>query len=257
MTECEYYQQLISQRLDGELTAAQEHELAEHLSRCADCRAVDAAFRALSEGCADSAEDVPADLCENVMGEIRRENIRKTNKRGSKRTWRSLLATAACFALICAAAATALPMLARSNASTASMQASDTANGITGSGADAAMPADAAPAEEPESAAEQRAKADGSMLYTMESASEAGAASYNVSDDELGRFVEMLSDGASESAMPEAAADESCVVGSEYNNVCVYIYGGRVLYSTDGGETVYESAVSAEGVNEILAFFAG
>lgn len=49
MTECEYYQQLISQRLDGELTAAQEHELAEHLSRCADCRAVDAAFRALSE----------------------------------------------------------------------------------------------------------------------------------------------------------------------------------------------------------------
>ena len=34
MTECEYYQQLISQRLDGELTAAQEHELAEHLSRC-------------------------------------------------------------------------------------------------------------------------------------------------------------------------------------------------------------------------------
>ena len=105
MTECEYYQQLISQRLDGELTAAQEHELAEHLSRCADCRAVDAAFRALSEGFADSAEDAPADLCENVMGEIRRENIRKTNKRGSKRTWRSLLATAACFALICAAAA--------------------------------------------------------------------------------------------------------------------------------------------------------
>ena len=249
MTECEYYQQLISQRLDGELTAAQEHELAEHLSRCADCRAVDAAFRALSEGFADSAEDAPADLCENVMGEIRRENIRKTNKRGSKRTWRSLLATAACFALICAAAATALPMLARSNASTASMQASDTANEITGSGADAAMPADAAPAEEPESAAEQRAKADGSMLYTMESASEAGAASYNVSADELGRFVEMLSDGASESAMPEAAADESCVVGSEYNNVCVYIYGGRVLYSPDGGQTVYETAVSAEWEN--------
>ena len=79
MTECEYYQQLISQRLDGELTAAQEHELAEHLSRCADCRAVDAAFRALSEGFADSAEDAPADLCENVMGEIRRENIRKTS----------------------------------------------------------------------------------------------------------------------------------------------------------------------------------
>lgn len=251
MTECEYYQQLISQRLDGELTAAQEHELAEHLSRCADCRAVDAAFRALSEGFADSAEDAPADLCENVMGEIRRENIRKTNKRGSKRTWRSLLATAACFTLICAAAATALPMLARSNASTAAAQSADTANETDGSGADAA------PAEEPESAAEQRAKADGSMLYTMESASEAGAASYNVSADELGRFVEMLSDGASESAMPEAAADESCVVGSEYNNVCVYIYGGRVLYSTDGGETVYESAVSVEGVNEILAFFAG
>ena len=161
------------------------------------------------------------------------------------------------FDLICAAAATALPMLARSNASTAAAQSADTANETDGSGADAAMPADAAPAEEPESAAEQRAKADRSMLYTMESASEAGAASYNVSADELGRFVEMLSDGASESAMPEAAADESCVVGSEYNNVCVYIYGGRVLYSTDGGETVYESAVSAEGVNEILAFFAG
>lgn len=257
MTECEYYQQFISQRLDGELTAAQEHELAEHLSRCADCRAVDAAFRALSEGFADSAEDAPADLCENVMGEIRRENIRKTNKRGSKRTWRSLLATAACFALICAAAATALPMLFNAGTSSAASMAAEVTNETAGSAADAAMPADAAPAEEPENAAEQRAKADGSMLYTMESASEAGAASYNVSADELGRFVEMLSDGASESAMPEAAADESCVVGSEYNNVCVYIYGGRVLYSTDGGETVYESAVSAEGVNEILAFFAG
>ena len=95
------------------------------------------------------------------------------------------------------------------------------------------------------------------MLYTAESASEAGAASYSISDDELDRFVGMLSDGASESAMPEAGADESCIVGSEHNNVYVYIYGGRVLYSTDGGETVYESTVSAEGINEILAFFAG
>lgn len=256
MTECEYYQQLISQRLDGELTAAQEHELAEHLSRCADCRAVDAAFRTLSEGFGGCAEEAPETLCENVMGEIRRENIRKNNK-SSSRTWRSLLATAACFALICAAAATALPMLFNAGTSSAASMAAEVTNETAGSAADAAMPADAAPAEEPENAAEQRAKADGSMLYTMESASEAGAASYNVSDDELGRFVEMLSDGASESAIPEAAADESCVVGSEYNNVCVYIYGGRVLYSTDGGETVYESAVSAEGVNEILAFFAG
>ena len=102
-----------------------------------------------------------------------------------------------------------------------------------------------------------RAKADRSMLYTMESASEAGAASYNVSADELGRFVEMLSDGASESAMPEAAADESRVVGSEYNNVCVYIYGGRVLYSTDGGGDRVRKCGFCRGGKRNSGIFAG
>lgn len=255
MTECEYYQQLISQRLDGELTAAQEHELAEHLSRCADCRAVDAAFRALSEGFGGCAEEAPETLCENVMGEIHRENIRKNNK-SSSRTWRSLLATAACFALICAAAAAALPMLFNAGTSSAASMAAEVPNETAGSAADAAMPAEAVPEDEPESAMIQRAKEDGAMLYVAGSANGAGAALYSVSDDELNRLVEMLSDGATEAAIPEAEADESCIVESENNNVYIYIYGGRVLYSTDGGENVYESAASAEGVNEILTFFA-
>ena len=255
MTECEYYQQLISQRLDGELTAAQEHELAEHLSRCAECRAVDAAFRALSEGFGGCAEEAPEGLCENVMADIRRENIRagySTKKYG----WRRLLATAACFAIIGAAASAALPALFSAGTSGAAPMAADVANETAGSAAEAAMPAEAAPENEPESPMVQRAKDSGAMPYVGGSANEAGAALYSVSEDELGRLVEMLSDGASEAAIPETGADESCIVESENNNVYVFIYGGRVLYSTDGGETMYESAASAEGVNEILAFFA-
>ena len=38
MATCEYFLELLSAGLDGELTADEERELAEHLATCRECR---------------------------------------------------------------------------------------------------------------------------------------------------------------------------------------------------------------------------
>ena len=114
MSGCEKYQEMISRLLDGELEAAEEAALAEHLKACPDCAALYAAFSGLSEVLAQDLEEPPERIRENVMAEIRRGEIEKKNRRRLSRPVRGLLATAACLVLVIGAAYASAPALKKS-----------------------------------------------------------------------------------------------------------------------------------------------
>lgn len=101
MSGCEYYQELISCLLDGELSNDEQAELAEHLENCPECAAMHRAFAALSQTMADDMEEAPESLCTNVMAELRRAEIIKKNRRRS--AIKAVLATAACAVFVFAA----------------------------------------------------------------------------------------------------------------------------------------------------------
>ena len=96
MENCEAMQELLSRMLDEDLDAAEQRELAEHLKNCPDCRAMYEAFSALSGQLRSDLAEPPESLRENVMAEIRREQIRAKNRR----PWRYALAVAAMAALV-------------------------------------------------------------------------------------------------------------------------------------------------------------
>lgn len=116
MSGCENYQEMISRLLDGELEAAEEAALAEHLKTCPGCAALYVAFSGLSETLSQDLEEPPERIRENVMAEIRRSELAKRNKRRLSRPVRGLLVTAACLVLVVGAAYAAAPSLQKSAA---------------------------------------------------------------------------------------------------------------------------------------------
>ena len=81
MENCAVMQEWISRMLDEELNAEEQAALAKHLETCPDCRALYEAFSAVSGALREDLEEPPESLRENVMAEIRREEIRKKNRR--------------------------------------------------------------------------------------------------------------------------------------------------------------------------------
>ena len=94
---CEQYQELISSMLDGELTPAEQAELEQHLSGCAECAALYGVFSGLSASLAADLVEPPASLSENVMASVRREGVLRRNLRRPRTT--AVVATAACLTL--------------------------------------------------------------------------------------------------------------------------------------------------------------
>lgn len=95
MNDCELYQELISRMLDADLTAEEEAALKSHLDTCMECKMMYEAFTGISGMIAESLEEPPEALCENIMAEIRRSEIKKKNRR-----LRPILTAAACFAVV-------------------------------------------------------------------------------------------------------------------------------------------------------------
>lgn len=98
MSPCEVYQELISRMIDGELSPREEAALKEHIETCEECAALYSAFSALSRRLGGDLEEVPAELRENVMADIRREELRKKNRIPT--ILRSVLSVAACAAVV-------------------------------------------------------------------------------------------------------------------------------------------------------------
>ena len=110
MSSCEQVQLLISQLIDRELNKDEAALVTEHLKGCEECAAMYRAFSALSSRLSDDLEEPPESLRENVMAELRRGEMAKKNRRLPKPV-RSLLAAAACMALIIGLAYGTAPLL--------------------------------------------------------------------------------------------------------------------------------------------------
>lgn len=96
MEQCAHMQEWISRMLDEELSAEEQAALAKHLKECPECRNVYEAFAAVSDALRNDLTEAPESLRENVMAELRREEIRKKNRR----PWRAVLSAAAVAALV-------------------------------------------------------------------------------------------------------------------------------------------------------------
>ena len=98
MSSCEKYQELISRMIDGDLSTREEADLARHLDECPACAALFSAFSAVSRQIGSDLEEPPAELLENVMADVRREEIRRKNRLPT--VIRSVLSVAAVAAVI-------------------------------------------------------------------------------------------------------------------------------------------------------------
>ena len=122
MKSCEYYEELISRSLDDALNVEERKELAVHLASCPSCSQMRQLMADISQMMEEDTEELPAGLHENIMAGIRRSEMIKANKTAGTpgkhfvprkititRPVRNLLATAACMALVIAAALSVNP----------------------------------------------------------------------------------------------------------------------------------------------------
>lgn len=257
MSSCEYYQELISRLVDDELSAEEQAVLVSHLEHCPDCAALVQAFQSISGVIAEDLEEPPEALSENVMAELRREAIKTENRK--KRRWKGPLATAACLAVVIAAAWLMPNMFRADSAAPAEMSAAASdyaapqapeyalpAEGIDPGSAEAgAAPEEAdletAPAEaaeaysmEEEAAAEPE-EAPSAQVYATGASRTSGGEYIALDGDRAAAFAALLS--GSEAPLPEREADAVYIVSYEVQDVeyCVSlcVFGEQVYYSFD------------------------
>lgn len=98
MSECDRFEMLISEYVDGELQEPEKTELELHLKRCSRCRRLCDAFRAISLSLGEEA--APAGFTAQVMAAVstRGESGATMAKKPGK-SWPKYLALAACLAL--------------------------------------------------------------------------------------------------------------------------------------------------------------
>ena len=117
MKSCEYYEELFSRSLDDALSVEERKELAVHLASCPSCSQMRQLMADISGMMEEDMEELPAGLHEDIMAGIRRSEMIKANRPAGSpgkhftprkfsisRPVRNLLATAACMALVIAAA---------------------------------------------------------------------------------------------------------------------------------------------------------
>ena len=122
MKSCEYYEELISRSLDDALSVEERKELAVHLANCPSCGQMRQLMADISGMMEEDMEELPAGLHEDIMAGIRRSEMIKANRPAGSpgkhftprkfsisRPVRNLLATAACMALVIAAAVSVNP----------------------------------------------------------------------------------------------------------------------------------------------------
>ena len=104
MNSCEYYQELISRLVDGEINREEHEALMAHLNTCSRCNAMYAVFHDLSDILSEEPEPLPEGLHENIMASVRRSEMMKKNRRMRKLGLRMAMSAAACALLVLFAA---------------------------------------------------------------------------------------------------------------------------------------------------------
>ena len=99
MNKHDAYRELISRLLDHDtLTEEENTALQAHLEECPECRLMYQAFTEMSGYIGGELEEPPMELHENIMAEIRREDVRRRNQRVFG--WTGFVAAAAVLALV-------------------------------------------------------------------------------------------------------------------------------------------------------------
>lgn len=210
MKTCEEVQELISRLLDGDLNAEEQADVAEHLASCPDCRAMHEALRSLSGAIAEELEEPPARLHETVMADVRREALRR--RQAAPRRVRTLLAVAACAALVILGVAN-LPR----------MGASAPKYAATGAASEAAM-TEAAVMEEAEYADEsigtEKAKNDAGEVFSAAAAAEPAEAAELPTEADAACAEESMPEPLPEPAAapaPEAAEPQADAASGSFS----------------------------------------
>ena len=250
MSSCEYYQEMISRRIDDELSEKERAVLARHLDTCPECSALYAAFSGLSAAIADDLEAPPEELSDNIMAELRRADIQVKNRR--KPRWRGALAAAACLALVIMAARLVPDLFQASSAAPAAGEMAAPAAYEYAAAEDNSVESveEASPAEEPAAQTESReedAKSGSSpfeMITTTDSFASGcyGDSVFNGTPVELsGDRAEQFAAGlcGEESSLPEDRKAEAAYnvyyeLDGETQFVYLCVFDGQVYYSFDG-----------------------
>lgn len=270
MNSCEFYQELISSMADGELSAEEQAVLAPHLEHCPDCAALYEAFQSISGLIAGDLAEPPEILSENVMAQLRRADIRAKNRK--KKHWKGPLATAACLAVVIAAA-WLMPNLFRAGSAAPAEMTAAASDQAAPQREEYAVPAEGiAPASAKATAeaapeAEVQESAVSAEAYSVDEAAagepedalsapftagsrEADAASECIAleGDSAASFAALLT--GSDAQLPgeqEDAAYTVCYnVEQEEYRVSLRFFGQQVYYSLDGSRFYLSSFAKAE-----------
>lgn len=100
MNEHDTCQELISRLLDHDISLTEEENLRlqQHMAECEECSLMYKAFSELSGFVGGDLEEPPEELRNNIMAEIRREEIRRRNRRAFR--WTGFVAAAAVLTLV-------------------------------------------------------------------------------------------------------------------------------------------------------------
>ena len=270
MNSCEFYQELISSMADGELSAEEQAVLAPHLEHCPDCAALYEAFQSISGLIAGDLAEPPVTLSENVMAQLRRADIRAKNRK--KKHWKGPLATAACLAVVIAAAWLMPNMFQAGSAAPAEMTAAASDQDAPQAEeyavpAEGVAPASAKATAEAAPEAEVQESAVSAEAYSVDEAAagepeDALSAPFTAGSRETGatgEFIALEGDSAasfaalltgSEAQLPgeqeDAAYTVCCCVEQKEYHVSLRIFGQQVYYSLDGSRFYLSSFAKAE-----------
>lgn len=146
MTECQYYQELISRLTDEELSKREHSALSAHVETCKQCMTMYLVFSDLSDIIKNDVSELPDGLHENIMANIHRNAIVKKHRRRFSASAKNLIAAAACFAVVLF---TASGLVTKFSREASSKLSADTVFEVSVSASPAAAAASAVPQSKP------------------------------------------------------------------------------------------------------------
>ena len=148
MDNCAAYVDLISARLDGELSVKDEELLQAHLDHCPACRALLADLTAIHLETAQPSGDVPPGFSQRVMQAIQAETATDIAHRKRRHRWQAAAGMAAVLAVVIWATAPVDQLFSNGNGSSAAPEtalarsAEDSASANAASGGNAPLTED-------------------------------------------------------------------------------------------------------------------
>ena len=230
MKNCEEMQERISRMIDGDLSARERAELADHLDACPECSAIYEAFASLRDGLRGAAEEPPADLTDRIMARVREEAppvVTLPQKPKKKNRLLPILAAAACLVLIVGAGrllfapkGSATPMLAYGNVyEEAAMEAP----------AEAAEPAAEEPMALPAPMAPQAAAEQNTQSSQADTESRGFDEEYELTGRYTAEELKTLLAGVP-SRMDTARLDPFCLLLTDGSEIPVYSLDGAIYW---------------------------